>query len=71
MGGARACCSGVRCNAPQPRLLPPVSQETGDPLTGRVRHSELGELAVEEFNSDGVQRRAEVQKQDLSVSPRM
>lgn len=50
----------------QLHLLLPVCQEVCDQLTGEGRHSELGE---KDFWDDGVECRAEVQKQDPYVHP--
>lgn len=45
---------GAGCDAPLPHLLPPVSQEAGDPLTDGGWHSELGEL-LEDLRDSSVE----------------
>lgn len=42
-------------DAPHPHLLLPVSQESGDPLTGRGQHCDL---LVEDVWADGVESQA-------------
>ena len=50
-------------------LLPPVSQEAADPLTGGGRYSELDEPLVEDFKDDGAEYQAEIHKQNPVVQP--
>ena len=50
-------------------MLLPVNQEADDPLTGGDRHFELGELLIKDFRDNGVERRAEVHKQDPGIRP--
>lgn len=53
---------GAGCDAPQPQLMLPVSEEAGDPLTGVSGHCDLDELPVEYFKDDGVECQAEIHK---------
>nr|XP_054592317.1 uncharacterized protein LOC129157154 [Nothobranchius furzeri] len=52
---------------PQPHTLPSVRQEVSDPPAGGVGYVKHGELVLEQSREDGVERRAEVHKQDPSV----
>ncbi|XP_070410556.1 uncharacterized protein [Nothobranchius furzeri] len=52
---------------PQPHALPSVRQEVSDPPAGGVEYVERRELVLEQSREDGVERRAEVHKQDPGV----
>lgn len=67
-----SCADGerVRDILPKPHALPLVRQDVSDPPAGGVRHIELEELVLEQSREDGVERRAEVHKQDPGVGSR-
>ena len=54
-------------DASQAHLLPPVSPEAGDPLTGGCRSCDVGELPGEDLGYDDVECPAEVHKQYAHV----
>jgi len=59
---------GVRDMFPQPHVLPPVRQEVCDPPAGEsVRHTQLGELVLQQRRDDVIKSRAEVHKQDPDI----
>ncbi len=44
----------------QLHMLSPVRQEVCDPPAGGVRHTQLGELVLQQCRDDGVQGRAKI-----------
>ena len=67
-GGASADGVGAGYDVSQPYLLPPVCQEVSDPLSGGGWHRDLVMFGLK-LREDGVERQAEVHKQNPCVCP--
>ncbi len=67
MRGTVADGPRVRDMVTQLHMMPPVRQEVCDPPAGGVRHSQRGELVLQQSRDDGVGGRAEVKKHDPGI----
>ncbi|XP_062413290.1 60 kDa lysophospholipase-like [Pungitius pungitius] len=68
LGGTGADGPRGRDVFPQLHVLLPVGEEVSDPLAGGVGYVQLGEFVLQQRRDDGVEGRAEVQKQDPGVT---